>query len=164
MHAPIHRILVPVDFSEHAHEALLYAVRLADALEADVDVLHVDAEADATTEHVTVPGHPGHTVAEVLDERASADLDAFLKRIPTPVDARLRPRVLRGDPAKVIVEESEAYDLVVMGRHGRTALMHLLTGSVTEKVLRHAKCPVLTVKHRELAMTPLVADAGLATG
>jgi nucleotide-binding universal stress UspA family protein len=164
MHAPIRRILVPVDFSAHAREALLYAVRLAEPLEADVDAMHVDAEADATTEHVTVPGHPGRTVAQELDDRAKVELDEFLRTIPIPVEVRMEARVRRGDPAKVIVEESGDYDLVLMGRHGRTALVHLLMGSVTEKVLRHAHCPVLTVRHREVAAIPLTARTQLATG
>ena len=164
MHAPIRRILVPVDFSEHAREALLYAVRLAEPLEAEVDALHVDAEADATTEHVTVPGHPGRTVAQELDDRAKAELDAFLRPIPVPIEVRMEAHVRRGDPAKIIVEESDDYDLVLMGRHGRTALVHLLMGSVTEKVLRHARCPVLTVRHREVSASPLLARAQLATG
>ena len=152
MRAPIGRILVPVDFSEHAREALLYAVRLAEPLEADVDVLHVDAEADARSEH------------ETLDDRAMQELEAFVRGVPVPIDVRLRTRVLRGDPAKVIVEESEVYDLVLMGTHGRTALVHLLMGSVTEKVFRHARCPVLVVQRREQAMTPLAAHPSLAPG
>jgi nucleotide-binding universal stress UspA family protein len=164
MHAPIRRILVPVDFSVHAREALLYAVRLAEPLEADVDALHVDAEADATTEHVLVVGHPGRTVAQELDDRAREELDAFVRSIPIPADVRWCAHVRRGDPAKVIVEESEDHDLVLMGRHGHTALVHLLMGSVTEKVLRHARCPVLTVRHREIAASPLVARSELATG
>ena len=170
MYAPIRRILVPVDFSEHAREALLYAVRLAEPLEADVDVLHVDAEADATTEHVTVPGHPGRTVAEELDARAREELEAFVRSVPQPPqspqsnEVRLRATIRRGDPARVIVEESGDYDLVLMGRHGRTALLHLLVGSVTEKVLRHARCPVLTVRQRELAPAPRIAGVPVAAG
>lgn len=159
MHAPIGRILVPVDFSAHAREALSYAIRLAEPLEADVDVLHVDVEADATTEHAIVPGHPGRTIAQALDERAMAELESFVKSIPVPLDVRMRTKVLRGDAAKVIVEESDVYDLVLMGRHGRTGLLHLLMGSVTEKVLRHARCPVLIVRQREVAMRPLLARA-----
>jgi nucleotide-binding universal stress UspA family protein len=166
MHASIRRILVPVDFSEHAREALLYAVRLAAPLEADVDALHVDAEADAATEHVVVPGHPDRTIAQELDDRARAELDAFLRsvRAHVPLEVRVAARVRRGDAARIIVEESEDYDLVLMGRHGRTALLHLLVGSVTEKVLRHARCPVLTVRHRALAASPLAAGIGITPG
>jgi nucleotide-binding universal stress UspA family protein len=160
MLAPIRRILVPVDFSEHARQALVYAVRLAESLEAEVVALHVDAEADATTEHVAVPGHPGRTVAQELDDRARVELDAFVRSVPRPIDVRLDAEVRRGDPAKIIVDESDDFDLVLMGRHGRTALVHLLMGSVTEKVSRHARCAVLTVRLRELAQKPLLA--GLA--
>ena len=163
MHAPIRRILVPIDFSEHAREALLYALRLAEPLEADVDVLHVfERPYYVGNEHVAVPGQPGHTVSEYLEGQCARELAEFLRTVPEPPGVRLRPRCVDGDPARVLVEESERYDLVVMGRHGRTGLLHLLMGSVSEKVLQGARCPVLTVRHRELAMTPLPVRAAVA--
>ena len=165
MHAPIRRILVPIDFSEHAREALLYAMRLADPLEADVDVLHVfEKPFYVGTEHVAVPGQPGHTIAEFVEGNCAVELAEFVATVPTPPGVRLQPRCVAGDPALVIIDESARYDLVVMGRHGRTGLLHLLMGSVSEKVLHDAHCPVLTVRHREVAMTPLPARAAMATG
>lgn len=165
MPAPIRRILVPVDFSEHAREALQYALRLAEPLEADVDVLHVfERPYYVGTEHVAVPGQPGHTVAEYLEGQCATELAEFLRTVPEPPGVRIQPRCVDGDPARVLVDESGHYDLVVMGRHGRTGLLHLLMGSVSVKVLQEAHCPVLTVRHREVAAAPLLARTELALG
>ena len=148
----IDRILCPVDFSEFSGAALERAVRLGNWFDARVEVLHVipflPFAAPAGLGPVYVPG-PGAMGREQAAQ-AIADLVApFLGAVP------IETKVLEGDPWRVIQEEAEALpaDLLVIGTHGRSGFEHLLLGSVTEKVLRRAPCPVLTVSH-EAASTP----------
>jgi nucleotide-binding universal stress UspA family protein len=146
MGAPIHRILVPVDFSEGSRAALEYALRLAEPLGATVSVVHVfAAPIYAGAERVAVPGHPGHSIAEYVCSEEAEELRAFVASIPG-ASARVEKRLMAGDPAGTIAEASRGHDLVVMGRHGRTGLAHLVLGSVTERVLRKARCPVLVIR------------------
>jgi nucleotide-binding universal stress UspA family protein len=142
----IDRILCPVDFSEFSGPALECAVRLGNWFEARVEVLHVIPF--VIPAGVGLPYFPAPPeVTRVQHEQAAqglADLVApFLSEVP------IETKLLEGDPWRVIREVAEALpaDLLVMGTHGRSGFEHLLLGSVTEKVLRRAPCPVLTVGH-----------------
>ena len=140
----IERILCPVDFSEFSAPAVRHSVRLARWFSARVEVLHV------------VPRSPfglaGGGVPEALEtvrairetaERELAELVEPLLGEGVPIETRL----LEGEAWRVIVDEAESTcpDLLILGTHGRGGFEHLLLGSVTEKVLRRAPCPVLTV-------------------
>ena len=146
----IARILCPTDFSECSARALERAIRLASWFEARVTVLHVSAPLpwplppDALTPHVAAP-------ADVLlaeRERAERDLERFVAPL-RQAGAAIETRLLDGDPARQIRAVADALpaDLLVMGTHGRSGFEHLILGSVTEKMLRRASCPVLTVGH-----------------
>ena len=137
MPSPIRRILVPIDFSDSAREALRFATQLAESLDAEIRALHVIATAEA------VHGEEGGPAAR---ERASKDLALLVKSFEAPESVRIVRDVVVGDPIKTILQACAECDLVLMGRHGHTGLMHRLMGSVTEHVLRDAKCPVLTVR------------------
>jgi nucleotide-binding universal stress UspA family protein len=146
----ISRILVPVDFSDPSRVALDYAATLARTFRATVDVLHVwDAPSFAPRASglVGLPaGEP--SLDELIRRNADEALDGFV------ADARKRgvsvrsSRTERGAPWHTIVEVARAgsYDLVVIGTHGRTGLPRVLLGSVAENVVRHAHCPVLSVR------------------
>jgi len=144
----VHRILVPVDFSQGAREALDFAMRLGAALDASIEVLHVVPSAEAA-------------LAKEANarEEASKNLAAFMAETKPPPGARVAKQVLVGDPSKAIVDACADFDVVVMGRHGHTGLMHMLMGSVTERVLRHAPCPVLTVRTKDVPVNPLIVAA-----
>jgi nucleotide-binding universal stress UspA family protein len=121
-------ILCPTDYSQPAASGLEHAIALAGWYDARVTVLHVCSgtpdEADRT--------HLLQTVAAARDPRASTPLDTAL---------------MQGDPARSILREAErlSADLLVMGTHGTSGFKRLILGSVTEKVLRQAAAPVLTV-------------------
>ena len=136
------RILFPTDFSEHAANAQAYALSLARQYGASLHIVHVvqlytyvfDFGVDTTAQYDAVTA----TLKKLLDEL----LDSLAGE-PIPVTGDL----LQGDPVAEIVRtarEDDA-DLIVMGTHGRSALEHALLGSVAEKVVRKAPCPVLTV-------------------
>lgn len=140
------RILVPVDFSKHSHNALRYAVAFADALGAELHLLHVVQEPASYT-RMYVPPEDWLT-----EERDAARRE--LEKLPGD-EVKANVAVLRevrsGSPLVEIIQYAKEadIDLIVMGTHGRTGLAHLLLGSVAENVVRQAPCPVLTVRNPE---------------
>jgi nucleotide-binding universal stress UspA family protein len=139
----IEHILCPVDLSDVSGQALRYAVLLARWYEATVTVLEVVSEPFPPT-----PFAPVTAATLTPEERAEfeAGLDAFVAGIAADgID--LATTVKEGQVAREILQEARALaaDLIVLGTHGRGGFEHLLLGSVAERVLRKATCPVLTV-------------------
>jgi nucleotide-binding universal stress UspA family protein len=142
----IRTILHPTDFSDNSAAALQLAGAIARDYGARLVILHVKPPLLVPSGVMTPePFEPPEHSAE-LRRRLDACQPA------TPVMA-IEHVMLVGDEAAEIVRlaEDERYDLIVMGTHGRTGLGRLLIGSVAEKVLRRATCPVLTVKRPEPA-------------
>ena len=145
----IRRILVPIDFSEPSRAAFDYAVELAKSCGATVDVLHV-WEAPNFLPPDSAGSVPSLSYAEHVRKAADDALETFV------ADARGRgielnaSEIQLGRPAHAIAEAALAggYDLIVLGTHGRTGFSRALIGSVAENVVRHAPCPVLTVRPR----------------
>jgi nucleotide-binding universal stress UspA family protein len=147
--ALFHTILVPTDFSENADAALETAVALADALGAAVRVAHVATKSsvrEAVKAGLLAPGDDDATVErkvrELREMRMATHLAALGERAAT-----VEQVYLAGDPSCEIVDYASAngVDLIVMGRRG-TTLADVMLGSVAERVVRHANCPVLIVK------------------
>lgn len=141
------RILVPVDFSEHSNVSLVYANELAGMYDASIDVLHILEE--------TVLPHvygiePVAVALPELEDRTEQALEELTQTVKdtggdgVPVELH----VVVGHPSSDIIQFATQHqtDLIIIGTHGRSRLMRLLLGSVTEKVVRHAPCPVFTVK------------------
>ena len=139
-----HRILVAVDFSEPAREALAMAARLASESGGELVLAHVAQPAAYT---FGPSNFPAGAADAFLDDtmRALADWTQQAESLGAPrVDKRVRI-----GPAwyeiVVLLHEEPSFDLVVIGTHGRTGLAHVMLGSVAEKVVRHAPRPVLVV-------------------
>jgi nucleotide-binding universal stress UspA family protein len=141
------RILVPVDFSKLSRQALEEAVTLAEGASAQLTVLHVH-------EHVDMPPvDPAYRPedAEETQRKILAALSEQLERFVEGLsieDARLERRVVAGNAVDEILEASKIHDLVVMSTHGRRALGDFMLGTVTERVVRHARCSTLVVRPR----------------
>jgi nucleotide-binding universal stress UspA family protein len=136
------RILVPSDFSDTSAAAVRYAVALARNFDARLYFLHVGDRAQSQFES-EFPIGVDNTVEHAFRER--------LLRIVTPQEqVELNPEfvVRPGGPAAEIVRYAQEanFDLIVMGTHGRGLVGHMVMGSVAEKVVRTASCPVLTVR------------------
>ena len=143
----IRRILCPVDFSPFARRALDHAAVLSRWYEAEITVLHVSP---------TMPAVFG--LEPMMTEAALAPFDReglgreLLTFAGDTVEMKPTPQLVvkAGSPVRTILEyaaEMKA-DLIVVGTHGRTGFERLMLGSVTEKVVRRAPCPVLTVPRR----------------
>jgi nucleotide-binding universal stress UspA family protein len=144
---PIERILVPVDFSPGSAKAL----DLAASLGGSIDLIHVwDAPAFVSAEAMLGSNDSEGALSKLERDRTRIELEEVAE------EARERgvrvgsTNVLTGDVAKKIHEHAEqgGYDLIVMGTAGRSGLAHVLLGSVAERVVRHSKVPVLTVRER----------------
>ena len=142
----IRRILVPVDFSAHSEEAAASASALAARCDATVDLLY----AHLVSELAAARTPYAMELDEKIQHEASEKLEQLAQATGRP-EVQTESHVVRGAPAAVIVAEaaSRNVDLIVMGTHGRTGLAHLFLGSVTERTLRTAPCPVLAVKAAE---------------
>ena len=146
---PPKKILVPTDFSETAGSALAHAKMLAEAFAAELHVIHVLEEpvlyAALTGGVEILPG-----LQEDLERDARAALDKLLSDSERQqFGARL---VLRRGTAYLEIADyaaKEQIDLIVMGTHGRGPLPSMLLGSVVQKVLHKATCPVLAVPPHE---------------
>jgi nucleotide-binding universal stress UspA family protein len=139
--ARIRRILVPHDFSDTAERALAFALDLAGPLGAGVTVMHA-------YEILTYafPDAVALTNADAIERAARTALEGVVERARRPgieIDAVLR----EGTPWSEIdaAAKAENADLIVIGTHGRRGFSRALLGSVAEKVVRTASCPVLTV-------------------
>jgi nucleotide-binding universal stress UspA family protein len=151
------RILVPTDFSEPSEAALDYAREMADKFGASLHVLYVfDAPftAGPVSPEVFIADSPAAQAQ--LFEQARARLQHRV-RPSDRVRYRATTEIVTGTSAESIVTYSRerGIDLIVMGTHGRSGLSHLLMGSVSEKVLRTAPCPVMTVRRARAVRIPL---------
>jgi nucleotide-binding universal stress UspA family protein len=133
-------ILVPVDFSPASEDALHVARALARDHQARLLLMTVPTPPPPAREVFVPEVELAELVAEVRGKLTT--LAAAVNDLPVEL------RVIAGEPGPAIVQaaqEAQA-DLIVMGTHGRSGLARLLMGSVAEYVLRHAPCPVLTIK------------------
>jgi nucleotide-binding universal stress UspA family protein len=137
----LQRVLVPHDFSETSVEALKYGIALARNFGAELYLLHVSRN---VMNEFDVEFPVG------LEENLEGDIREHLIHAARELNESLQPQtaVRSGAPATEIVEYAadENIDLIVMGTHGRGFVGHIVMGSVAEKVVRTAPCPVLTVR------------------
>lgn len=139
---PFRKILIPTDGSDNAKVAVAKGLELAKTMGAEVTAISV---MDAVGLAYAAQGVTTAPIYQLLKDGADAAVRQVREegeKLGVPV----RTIVKEGGPADEIIKASENYDLVVMGTLGRTGLSHLLLGSVAEKVVRHASCPVLVVR------------------
>ena len=146
------RILMPTDFSDYSKEALDYAVYLAKTFGADLYLLHVYEAPLLIPSGETLNVRPEvHQWFRDLKEGASKSLDAQADKVRR-FGVQVHPILREGHPFREILNIAGeiSADLIVLGTHGRTGLPHVLLGSVAERVVRKASCPVFTVHPKAL--------------
>jgi nucleotide-binding universal stress UspA family protein len=144
----IKTILHPTDFSESSKYAMTYAISFAEEFQAKLVLLHVIEEISSALYFDMLQAPPLTQLMVNIEKQARQALDEVLPpelRGKLPAEYVLR----KGVPFVEILHcagEMKA-DMIVLGTHGRTGLKHALFGSVAEKVVRKAICPVLSVRH-----------------
>jgi nucleotide-binding universal stress UspA family protein len=143
------RILVPIDFSPHSKDALRYAVSLARRFHASIHLVYVVEPtiypADLGFGQVVYP-----VFEDELIEKGNQELRNLLKdEVGTATGSTAIVRT--GKPHQEILLEARErkVDLIVMATHGHSGVEHMLFGGTAERIVRHAKCPVLTVRPKE---------------
>ncbi len=148
----IKKILAPTDLSRFSQTSVLHALMLAKRMGAEVTIYHVVTHtelikynrdmSEGTTEYLM---RPLHNILERYEEALARFLKSHFSDLISEV--KIQQKVELGVPHKNIVElaRDEGSDLIVISTHGRTGLSHMLIGSVTEKVVRQASCPVLSI-------------------
>jgi nucleotide-binding universal stress UspA family protein len=147
------KVLVPVDFSPPSRTALKLALGIASRFDASIEILHaveypVYAIPDMT---VSIAGAAPMSWDLYAQDTAENEMRKLLDGMASEVaraGVRVTSRVIRGNARETILETAKngGFDLIVMGTHGRKGIDHLLLGSVAERVVRKASCPVLTTR------------------
>lgn len=142
----IKTILVPCDFSDNSMAGMRYARDLAREFKAKIVLAHVSPSAERLVVYGPPPAHLPQDLEDSVVEGVERGFAAMKEEFDPSDDVTTVH--LRGEPAPELVEHARknAVDLIVMSTHGRTGLGHLVLGSVAERVVRMASCPVLTVK------------------
>ena len=143
----IRRVLAPTDFSDSSAPAVRYAAELAGKFGAELTLLHVVQDLTLVVPDVMMPTPVATPALNDMIAAARVALDGLtdklgLRGLGPKTEVRL------GSPAAEIVSAAADLkaDLLCIGTHGRTGLAHFLLGSVAERIVRHAPCPVLTVR------------------
>lgn len=144
----IKKILCPTDFSAASERALTEAVGLAQTLGAKVKVIHVFQRPIG----IAVEGAPvSMEAADRFIEEAHQQLRQSLEQLRErwAKTCEIEVQLMEGAPYASIVEESKHTDMIVMATHGRSGFQRFVLGSVAERVVRMAECPVLTLPMTE---------------
>ena len=154
----IKRMLVPTDFSPPSDLAFAYALDIAPRMGAAIRLLHVIDDASVATAYpdgfyVELPGVRAQLIQEARGQLETLKAKCEAAGVSAVIDVAV------GRPSRAIADTATncGTDLIVMGTHGRSGVAHLVLGSVAERLVRTAPCPVLTVRD-----TARVSDA-LAT-
>lgn len=135
------KILVPIDFSDRSFEAIDTALSMAES-PAAVHVVYVLLDLS--------PMEPGEVWGTIdVSTRTKSALEALKKRLAAPKYQGVQCSVEFGDPSTMVTQlaKREQFELIVLTSHGRTGLSHLLIGSVAERIVRMAHCPVLVLRN-----------------
>ncbi|MDY6820826.1 MAG: universal stress protein [Deferribacterota bacterium] len=150
----INKILFPTDFSETSKKAFKYAVEFANVFNAELEILHIQLD-EAQVVAFYLPESTLRNVKKELEESTKQQLDDFCNIYRHQLEkVNYYKKILKGIPHVEIIEEAKETnaDMIIIGTHGRSGFEHVLFGSTTEKVIRKAPCPVLTVSLRGLEL------------
>lgn len=152
----LRRVMVPIDFSDYSVKALHYATAFAQQFGAALVLVHV-------TEPTVFPSELGYgpLATEVIEQHIRQDAQARLNSLAQQCIAcglKVETGVRVGRPYNEIVKAAEEHDvdLIIIATHGFTGLTHVLLGSTAERVVRHARCPVLVVRENEREFVTIV--------
>jgi universal stress protein A len=142
-------VVIPIDFSTQSQAALPWARRMAAVINAEIHCIYTVEPPHIYSALDMVPAVPLPTTDE-LAESAASQLKAFASEHLGGLEAAPVTSVLTGNPADQIVAYAKEVgaEMIIMSTHGYSGLEHVVLGSTTESVLRHAECPVLSIRNR----------------
>ena len=145
--ARIERILCPTDFSDLSIGAMKYAGLLAEKFAASLHVLHVVDQAYQYWMAMGPESIPAGPTTEEMTDTAKKQMEEFVGQ-HVPASLKATTEIVTGRPFMEIIRiaKEKNVDLIVIGTHGRGALSQILLGSVADKVVHKAPCPVLSVR------------------
>jgi universal stress protein A len=143
----IKTILCPIDFSKISANAMEYAVFLASHHQAKLLLMHV-VEYLQDFEYYQILVFTPQELAEKMEKQAHEELNKLTEQIKKTVKVETVVRQGKAFVEIIKTAKEKDMDLIVMGSHGRTGISHMLMGSVAEKVVRKANCPVLIVRDK----------------
>jgi nucleotide-binding universal stress UspA family protein len=157
-------ILVPSDFSDCSDEALHYGLELARRFNASVHLLHVVM--DPATQPWGAEGFAAGPLFEAVGEWKKQAEERLTSLVPETDRDRVTIVTRVATPYAEILAYAAASnaDLIVMGTHGRGGVSHMLLGSIAERIVRRAPCPVLTVRRPEHGFVETEALVATTTG
>ncbi len=146
----IKNILLPTDFSNLSLSAARYAVDIAKQYGARIHLLNV-LEKTPPILAIRSLDLSEDKIIKTIDQDAQNSLKKALEKINQDKSVEIIPVIKKGVDFEIIVDycESNNIDLIVIATHGRTGILHTLLGSVAEKVIRYARCPVLVITPSE---------------
>ena len=152
----IKRILAPTDMSELSQAGVRYGLDLGRSVGAEVTVYHVLSTDELMHQEL---GGPLSHVVQKYEQALRKFLDEHFSDILPLVEVRTKVEIGAPDDNIVQVAAKEGMDMIVLSTHGRTGLSHILVGSVTERVVRHAPCPVLSIRPKAMGKTKAAVAA-----
>jgi universal stress protein A len=147
---PIKKVLNPTDFSTAAKHGLRAAIEMAVHLEAELLLVHVIESSPQMSGTFSMSGARAVQMVEALQEESRKQMEKLVST-SVPTDLRCDVRILQGRPAEEIVRlaADEHADVIVIATHGYSGFNRFLFGSVADRVIRTAQCPVLTIRPPE---------------
>ena len=142
-------VVLPIDFSKQSQAALPWARRMAAVINAEIHCVYTVEPPHIYSALDMVPAVPLPTIDE-LTENAAIQLKAFAGEHLGGLDPAPVTTILTGNPADQVVSYAREVnaEMIIMTTHGYSGLEHVVLGSTTESVLRHADCPVLSIRSR----------------
>jgi nucleotide-binding universal stress UspA family protein len=139
------RVLCPIDFSDGSQQATELAAELVESDGGEITLLHV---VELASSYFEAP--QADAFLRELDARSAAKLEEWATQLRAKTSVRVKTRLRLGNPGEQILAtlDDGAFDLVVTGSHGRTGLKRAVLGSVAEKIVRYAACPVVVARKR----------------
>ncbi|MEM0449425.1 MAG: universal stress protein [Methanomassiliicoccales archaeon] len=136
------KILIPTDGSENTKEAIAKGLEMARLMDAEVTALYVVDQ----TAFINFPMDSTIVSVYSLLEKEGKEAVEYVKNEGAKMGVKVATKIEEGSPARKIIDASKFHDLIVMGTLGRTGISKILLGSVAERVVRYADCPVLVVR------------------
>jgi len=136
------KILIPTDGSEYTKTAIAKGLALAKSMDAEVTAMYVVDQ----TSFINFPMDSTIVSVYSLLEKEGKEAVDYIVAEGQKIGVKVTPVIEEGAPARKITEASKNFDLIVMGTLGRTGVSKILLGSVAEKVVRYAQCPVMVIR------------------